>query len=273
MLDLCLSTIPQHQWISKLFGYDFKVEYRPGKLNTVADALSRKDSNQEDIHVLSAPSFSFYDDLQQELSSPQWAEMKGQIEARNKEQQWQVTNGLILHSNCVFLPPTSPLLDTAPQMSHASHEGTHETLHRFRATIYVEHDRQLVKDYVKAYAVCQKNKVASLNLVGLLQPLSVPLRILADISIDFVEALPKVHGKSVILTVVDRFSKYTHFIPLGHPYTASSADKAFFQEIVRLHGILESIVSDRYPLFTGHVWHDLFKLAGVQLKMSTTFHP
>jgi transposase InsO family protein len=90
---------------------------------------------------------------------------------------------------------------------------------------------------------------------------------------DFVEALPKVHGKSVILTVVDRFSKYTHFIPLGHPYTAALVARAFFQEVVRLHGFPDSIVSDRDPVFTGNVWRDLFWQAGVQLKMSTAFHP
>ena len=90
---------------------------------------------------------------------------------------------------------------------------------------------------------------------------------------DFVEALPKVHGKSVLLTVVDRFSKYAHFIPLGHPYTASSVARAFFNDIVRLHGFPELIVSDRDPVFTGHVWRDLFRFAGVQLRMSTAFHP
>lgn len=90
---------------------------------------------------------------------------------------------------------------------------------------------------------------------------------------DFIEALPRVHGKSVILTVVDRFSKHAHFIPLGHPYTASSVARAFFSDIVRLHGFPESIMSDRDPVFIGHIWRDLFKLAGVQLRMSTAFHP
>lgn len=61
---------------------------------------------------------------------------------------------------------------------------------------------------------------------------------------DLVEGLPKVHGKSVILTVVDRFSKYAHFIALGHLYTASSFARAFFDGIVRLHGFPNSIVSD-----------------------------
>jgi len=90
---------------------------------------------------------------------------------------------------------------------------------------------------------------------------------------DFIEGLPKVGGKSVILTVVDRFSKYAHFIALGHPYSAASVARAFFDGIVRLHGFPSSIVSDRDPVFTGHVWRDLFKMAGVTLRMSTAFHP
>jgi hypothetical protein len=53
-------------------------------------------------------------------------------------------------------------------------------------------------------------------------PLPVPSTVWADIGLDFIEALPKVDRKSVILSVVDRFSKYCHFIALGHPYTAES---------------------------------------------------
>jgi len=72
---------------------------------------------------------------------------------------------------------------------------------------------------------------------------------------------------------VDRFSKFAHFIPLAHPYTAASVARAFFADIVRLHGFPQSIVIDRDPVFTGHVWRDLFKQAGVKLRMSTAFHP
>jgi hypothetical protein len=74
---------------------------------------------------------------------------------------------------------------------------------------------------------------------------------------DFIEALPKVHGKSVILTVVEKFSKFAHFLPLSHPYTATLVARAFFNEVVRLHGLPETIVSDRDLVFTGHVWKDL----------------
>jgi len=67
-----------------------------------------------------------------------------------------------------------------------------------------------------------------------------------------------VGGKSVVLTVVDRFSKYAHFIALGHPYTATSVARAFFDQIVHLHGIPCSIVSDRDPVFTSSFWKELF---------------
>ena len=112
-----------------------------------------------------------------------------------------------------------------------------------------------------------------LQPTGLLQPLPVSSRIWADISLDFIKALPKVHDKSALLIVVHRFSKFAHFIPLGHPYMASSVARSFFQEIVCLHGIPESIVSDRDLVFIGHVWRDLFRHAAVKLRMSTAFHP
>jgi hypothetical protein len=81
-------------------------------------------------------------------------------------------------------------------------------------------------------------------------PLPVPSVVWADISLDFMEALPSVNGKMVILSVVDRFSKYCHFIPLAHPYTAASMAQAFFADIIRLHGVPQSIISDHDPVFT-----------------------
>jgi hypothetical protein len=78
---------------------------------------------------------------------------------------------------------------------------------------------------------------------------------------DFVEGFPKVSGKLVILMVVDRFSKFAHFILLSHPYSASSVAKAFFDNIVRLHGIPCSIVSDQDPVFTSIFGKELFSLS------------
>jgi hypothetical protein len=136
-------------------------------------------------------------------------------------------------------------------------------LQHLRRDFVVDHDRRLVQDLVSACAVCQRNKTEALHPAGLLQPLEVPSQVWVDISLDFIEGLPHINGKSVILMVVDRFSKHAHFILLSHPYTATMVAKAFFDTIVRLHGFPVSVVSDRDPVFTGHVWRDLFKMAGM----------
>lgn len=90
---------------------------------------------------------------------------------------------------------------------------------------------------------------------------------------DFIVGLPKSKGYEAILVVVDRLSKYSHFIAIKHPYTARSIAEVFVKEVVRLHGILNSIVSDRDPLFVSNFWRELFKLQGTTLNMSSTYHP
>jgi hypothetical protein len=86
------------------------------------------------------------------------------------------------------------------------------------------------------------------------------------------EGLPWVNGKSVILTMVDRLSKAGHFLLLGHPYTTTSVARLFFDNVVKLHGLPISIVSDCDPVFTGHFWQELFRLSGVKLQLSSVFH-
>lgn len=90
---------------------------------------------------------------------------------------------------------------------------------------------------------------------------------------NFIKGFLRAGGKTVILTVVDRFSEYAHFVPLGHPYTATSVTRAFFDDVFRLHGVPCSIVSDRDPVFTSAFWSELFSLMGVKLRLSTAFHP
>jgi hypothetical protein len=130
-----------------------------------------------------------------------------------------------------------------------------------------------MRDFIRGCSVCQHHKTAHLHPAGLLQPLDVPTVVWQDIAMDFVEGFPKVGSNAVILTVVDRLSKYGHFIALAHPYTATTVATAFFEHIVKLHGVLASIVSDRDPIFTSTVWRELFRLCGTTLRMSSAFRP
>ena len=90
---------------------------------------------------------------------------------------------------------------------------------------------------------------------------------------DFVERLPMSRGHEAILVVVDRLSKGAYFIPLRHPFIASSVAKIFIENMVKLHGIPRSIVTDWEALFMSSFWQELFTLQGSKLKASSSYHP
>ena len=80
--------------------------------------------------------------------------------------------------------------------------------------------KKVVRQFIRECVVCQTCKYDNSAFPGLLQPLPIPDKIWTNISLDFIEGLPKSRGKDVILVVVDRLSKYAHFIALSHPFTA-----------------------------------------------------
>lgn len=75
---------------------------------------------------------------------------------------------------------------------------------------------------------------------------------------DFIEGLPRSGGRDTILVVVDWLSKYKHFIVVKHSFTTASIAGIFLKEVVRLHGVPNSIVSDRDKIFVSHFWEVLF---------------
>jgi hypothetical protein len=97
--------------------------------------------------------------------------------------------------------------------------------------------------------------------------------IVAIYQISSSEGLPSSHGYSVILVVVDRFTKYGHFFPIKHPYTAASIAQVFLHNVVKLHGIPHIIVCDRDKVFTSAFWSELFNLLKTELKLSSAYHP
>ena len=89
---------------------------------------------------------------------------------------------------------------------------------------------------------------------------------------DFITGLPKSEGKSVIMVVVDRLTKYAHFCALYHPFKAGMVTNSFMNTIQKLHGTPNIIVSDRDPIFTGNFWTELLSCLGTQLAHSSSYH-
>ena len=252
LLDQRLATIPQHHWVGKLLGLDFTVEYKPGATNMVADALSRRDTEEGTVLAISAPRFNYIERLRQvQDTDPALVAIRDEITAGTRAAPWSLIDGMVAYDSHLYVPSASPILSEIMTAVHEDgHEAVQRTVHRLRRDFHFPNMRRMVQDYVQACSTCQRYKSEHLHPAGLLMPLPVPKAVWTDIGLDFVEALPRVGGKSVILTVVDRFSKYCHFIPLAHPYSAESVAQAFFTDIVRLHGMPQSMVSDRDPVFT-----------------------
>jgi transposase InsO family protein len=90
---------------------------------------------------------------------------------------------------------------------------------------------------------------------------------------DFIEGFPHSTHANYILVVVNKFTRYGHFIPLSHPYTTASIVSTSMNVVYKLHDMSATIISDRDLVFTSLFWQSLFKLSGTELRMSSSYHP
>jgi len=130
-----------------------------------------------------------------------------------------------------------------------------------------------ITEFVATCMTCQRCKHKQVAYLGLLQPLAIPDHAWEEISMDFVEGLPKSEGRNAILVVVDKLTKFAHFISLTHPFTAQEIARVFIDSVAKLHGLPKSIISDQDKILASHFWQELFKNLGVSLHMSSTYYP
>lgn len=280
LLEQRAVSVEQQKWASKLLGLNYSIEYRPGKDNGVADALSRIPEKEEMFELqLTAPLTLDKEELARQLT--QDAVLKNIMDAVRDgvagTEGYSVKDGLLFKDSRLVIPEKSPFIPALLKQFHDSniggHEGVLKTFKRMIREVLWKGMRTDITEFIKACAVCQQNKYSTLSPAGLLTPLPIPQQVWTDISLDFVEGLPFSKGFDAILVVVDRLTKYAHFIPLRHPFTAKSVAETFVKEVVKLHGFPETMVSDRDKVFLSQFWSSLFKAQGTALHKSTSYHP
>lgn len=151
------------------------------------------------------------------------------------------------------------------------HSGINGTYHRVKSLFAWPKLKQTVTAYVQSCSVCQQAKVEHVKLPGLLQSLAIPTQAWATVCLDFIEGLPKARGFDSILVVIDKFTKYGHFVPLTHPYTAPQVAHTYFNNIYKRHGLPQAIITDKDRTFTCKLWQELFQLTDTQLCMSSSY--
>ncbi|KAA3456046.1 DNA/RNA polymerases superfamily protein [Gossypium australe] len=131
-----------------------------------------------------------------------------------------------------------------------------------------------VTDFVSRCLTCQQVKAEHQVPSGLLQSVKIPLWKWERITMDFVSGLPLTPTKKdSVWVIVDRLTKTAHFLPVRTDYSLQKLAKLYVAEIVRLHGVPVSIISDRDPRFTSRFWKALHEALGTKLNFSTAFHP
>ena len=261
------------KWVEFIESFPYVIKHKKGKDNVIADALSRRYTmlSQLDCHIFGLQTIKGQYALD--------ADFKDVLLHCKEGQAWNkfvINDGFLFRANRLCIPVGSVrllLLQEAHGGGLMGHFGAKKTEDVLATHFFWPKMRRDVERFVARCTTCQKAK-SRLNPHGLYMPLPVPSIPWADISMDFVLGLPRTkRGRDSIFVVVDRFSKMAHFIPCHKTDDAIHIADLFFKEIVRLHGMPSTIVSDRDAKFLSHFWRTLWNKLGTKLLFSTTCHP
>ncbi|CAH9095864.1 unnamed protein product [Cuscuta epithymum] len=271
-------TPEQHKYVDKLLGFDFQIEFKPGKDNSAADSLSRIHEHPVCLLLASRPTPEFLDVLRAENQTfNDLRHLHTQLEAGALPSDYTTNNGVLLYKRRYYLSPNSSLIDDLLHDFHCSkmggHTGPKRTLVKLASIFYWPHMRRTVDEYVSSCLTCQQTKYITKAPAGLLQPLPIPEQVWNELTMDFIVGLPVSHGFSSIMVVVDRLTKFAHFGALPAKFNSIRVAHLFIDIVVKLHGFPSILISDRDPVFMSKFWEKLFELSGSKLKHSTAYHP
>ena len=178
----------------------------------------------------------------------------------------------------LHIPAERALQQTLIRQAHdgptGGHMGVAKTMARLTSTCWWSGMKAMIADYVRGCTTCAATKPSLQKPAGLLRPLPIPEKPWRLITLDFVGPLPRTPDYfNYILVVVDKFSKMAHFIPTTTNVTAEYTAKLLLDHVIRLHGLPEAMISDRGHEFTAHLFQELWKAMGTDLRLSTAYHP
>ncbi|KAI2664272.1 Transposon Tf2-9 polyprotein [Labeo rohita] len=231
----------QARWALFFDWFNFTISFRPGSKNTKPDALSRQFESPDD-----PPPLESILPKGRVVGAVVWG-----IEQQVKRALSHVTIPHDCPEGKLFVPES--VRSAVLRWSHASrlaiHPGVRGTLTSVRQRFWWPAIVRDVRRYVASCPVCAQSKSSNSPPAGLLRPLPIPSRPWSHIALDFVSGLPSSAGNTVILTVIDRFSKAAHFIPL--PKLPSAKGTALTREFCRQIGATVSLSSGFHPQTNG----------------------
>jgi hypothetical protein len=260
------------QWMEFIETFPYVIKYKQGKENIVADALSRRYAL---ISTLNAKLLGFEYVKELYVNDDDFASVFAACEKAAFGKFYRL-DGYLFRENRLCVP-NSPMHELLVREAHGGglmgHFGVRKTLDVLHEHFFLPKMKRDVERVCSRCVTCRQAKSRVLPH-GLYTPLPVPSASWVDISMDFVLGLPRSRkGRDSIFVVVDRFSKMAHFISCHKTDDATHIADLFFREIVRLHGVPRSIVSDRDVKFLSYFWKVLWGKLGTKLLFSTTCHP
>jgi hypothetical protein len=260
------------KWVEFIETFPYVIRYKQGKENVVADALSRRYAllSMLDTKLLG---FEYIKDLY--VQDSDFGDVFNSCE-KVAFGKFYRHDGFLFRETKLCVPMCS-LSELLVREAHGGglmgHFGVAKTLGILHEHFFWPHMKRDVERICEKCITCKQAK-SRLKPHGLYTPLPIPSEPWTDISMDFVLGLPRTkRGRDSVFVVVDRFSKMAHFIACHKTDDASHIADLFFKEIVRLHGMPKTIVSDRDAKFLSYFWKTLWGKLGTKLLFSTTCHP
>jgi hypothetical protein len=165
------------------------------------------------------------------------------------------------------------ILDEAHKSKFSIHPGSTKMYQDMKRNFWWSNMKVDIAKYVAECDTCHRMKASHLKSAGVLQPLSTPMWKWDDITMDFIVGLPLTARKNdSIWVILDRLTKTAHFITMHTTYSAQQYAELYMDQIVHLHGIPKTIISDRGTQLVAHFWEQLHECLGTKLIRSSSYH-